>query len=109
MTNFKLTYHTRRWDNSATLTMRKTAAGWHISNISINGDTDTEGSPILEQNLHQDNVRFPHDVGSFLGFIWGQLNSGDIDDERTQEMIDELGEWITTCETSQPVWCPWNA
>lgn len=109
MTDFNLTYHTRRWDHNTTLTVKKTGTGWHISHIAINGETDREGAPILEQNLHQDNVRFPHDVGSFLGFIWGELSSGAIDDARAQNMIDEIGDWITSCETSQPVWRPWNA
>lgn len=109
MKDFELTYYTRRWKANTTLTVKKTQAGWHISNIAINGDTDTEGAPILEQNLHQDNVRYPHDVGSFLGFIWGELDSAAIDEIRAQQMIDEIGDWITSCETSQPVWRPWNA
>lgn len=58
--------------------------------------------------LHQDNVKFPHDVGAFLGFLWKQLDSGEIDRERAQEMIQEIGDWITVCETSQPVWKVWN-
>ena len=109
MTDFKLTYYTRRWKHNTTLTVTKTATGWHISHMAINGETDREGSPILEQNLYQDDVSFPHDVGGFLGFIWGQLNSGVIDVEKAQEMIEEVGDWITSCETSQPNWHPWNA
>lgn len=109
MDDFKLTYHTRRWNNNTTLTVRKTATGWHISNIAINGDTNREGAPILESNLHQDLVKFPHDVGAFLGFVWGELDNGDIDAERAQEMIDEIGEWISACESSQPVWKIWNS
>lgn len=109
MSDFKLTYRTRRWNNNTTLIVCKTATGWHISNIAINGDTDPEGAPILESNLHQDLVKFPHDLGAFLGFVWGELDSGDIDDYRAQEMIDEIGRWISTCESSQPVWKVWNS
>lgn len=109
MHDFKLTYYTRRWNNDTTLTVRKTATGWHISHIAIFGDTDREGAPILEANLNQDYVKFPDGVGAFLGFVWEQLDSGDIDAERGQQMIQEIGEWITACETSQPVWKVWNS
>ncbi|MNL94779.1 hypothetical protein D3C81_45710 [compost metagenome] len=109
MTDFKLTYYTRRWNGRITLTVRKTPTGWHISHLAINGETNREGVPILESNLHQDNVKFPHDVGAFLGFVWDKLNNGDIDVERAQEMINEIGEWISACESSQPVWKVWNS
>lgn len=109
MTAFNLTYHARRWNHNVTLTVKKTDSGWHISHVAINGDTSREGVPILEENLHQDNVSFPNDVGGFLAFIWGELDSGAIDAARAQEMIDEVGDWITNCETSQPVWRSWNA
>lgn len=109
MTDFNLTYYTRRWNNRTTLTVRRTETGWHISHIAINGDTDREGAPILEANLQQDNVKFPHDVGAFLGFVWGELHNGAIDDARAQTMIDQIGEWISTCESSQPLWKVWNS
>lgn len=109
MKDFKLKYYNRRWNHSTTLTVRKPETGWHISNIAINGDADREGAPFLEANLHQDNVKFPHDVGAFLGFVWEQLNNGDIDEARAQGMIDEVGEWISQCESSQPVWKIWNS
>ncbi|TFW09451.1 hypothetical protein E4K72_05920 [Oxalobacteraceae bacterium OM1] len=64
--------------------MRKTATGWHISHIAINGDTDCEGAPGLAANPHQDNVKFPHDVGAFLGFVWDQLDGSVIDNDRAQ-------------------------
>lgn len=107
--NFELTYFTRRWSSNVTLRVQKTHTGWHISNIAINGDTDSDGAPILEANLKQDNVQYPEGVGGFLGFIWQQLDQGEIDSARAQSMLEELGQWISNCETSQPVWRPWNA
>lgn len=108
MNDLNLTYYTRRWNSRTTLAVRKIATGWHISHKAINGDTDREGVPILESNLHQDNVKFPHDLGAFLGFVWRELDSGAIDQIRAQEMLDQLGEWISACETSQPLWRGWN-
>lgn len=109
MNQYKLTFFTRRWSANVTLDVKKIDTGWHISHIAINGDADPQGKPILEENLHQDYVQFPHGVGGFLGFIWEQLHNQEIDAQRAQDMLDELGNWISTCESSQPVWKPWNA
>jgi hypothetical protein len=109
MSDFKLTFYTRRWNSNVTLRVRKTDTGWHISHLAINGDADREGAPFLRANLRQDNVKFPTDLGDFMAFIWEQLDEGEIDDDRAQEMLNELGEWISTCESSQPVWKEWNA
>ncbi|MDO8728683.1 MAG: hypothetical protein Q7K26_02180 [bacterium] len=76
--------------------------------MAINGDTDREGAPILEANLLQDYVKFPRNVGAFLGFIWNQLDNKEIDQERAQEMLDQVGEWISVCESQQPKWKTWN-
>jgi hypothetical protein len=109
MDAFKLEFFTRRWNTDVTLDVKKTKKGWHISHMAINGETDPEGSPILIRNLDQDNVQYPEGVGGFLGFIWGQLHQEEIDSDLAQEMFDELGNWISTCESSQPVWKTWNA
>ena len=106
---FKLTYRTLRWSANTSLRVKKIDTGWHISHQAINGDADCEGAPFLEMNLNQDNVKFPEGVGTFLGFVWHQLDIGDIDEERAQQMIQEIGDWITVCEASQPVWKVWNS
>jgi hypothetical protein len=109
MGEFKFKFFTRRFHSDVTLNVRKTNTGWHISHIAINGDTGPSGEPILSQNLHQDNVHFPYGLDGFFGFIWSQLQDGAVDDERAQAMFDELGEWVSTCEGTQPVWRIWNA
>jgi hypothetical protein len=109
MNDFNLTYFARRRNSTVTLTIRKTSAGWHISRITINGDGDQEGAPFLNANLQQDGVEYPVHAGRFMAFIWQSLQDEEIGPERAQEMFDELGEWISTCESSQPVWAGWNA
>jgi len=108
MSKLKITYYTRRWSQRVSLNVKKTSTGWHISHIAINGDTDPEGHPILERNLVQDNVHFPKDVGHFLGHVWYLLEEGVIDEARAQEMLEDIGQWISSCETSQPTWRGWN-
>jgi hypothetical protein len=108
MGHFKFKFYTRRFGSDVTLNVRKTDTGWHISHIAINGDTGPSGDPFLYANLHQDNVHFPYGLDGFFVFIWGQLHDNAIDDERAQAMFDELGEWVSTCEGSQPRWKTWN-
>jgi hypothetical protein len=109
MTDFRFKFYSRRWTSDVTLNVQKTDAGWHISHMAINGDTDVQGSPILYANLHQDNVHFPYGLDGFFGFIWQQLHENQIDDDRAQALFDELGDWVSACEGTQPVWTGWNA
>jgi hypothetical protein len=109
VSDFKLTFYARRWNNTVTLNVRKTDTGWHISHIAINGDTDREGAPLLQANLQQDNVTIPSGLGGFMAFVWKKLDRGEVDNERAQEMLNEVGNWISTCEKSQPIWKEWNA
>jgi hypothetical protein len=109
MEDFKLTFYTRRWSSTVTLNVKKTDAGWHISHIAINGDADREGAPLLVANLKQDGVKYPAGLDGFMGFIWDKLHKEEIDADLAQDMMDELGTWISTCESSQPVWKEWNA
>lgn len=109
MSTFKLAYRTRRWNSITTLTLLKTPTGWHLTAQAINGDTDPAGLPFFESNLRQDNVCFPLRVFDFLGFVWEQMDAGEIDAEQAQEMIQQIGEWITACEASQPIWQEWNS
>lgn len=109
MHEFKLTYRTRRWNRDSTLRLVKTDQGWELRAQAINGPTDPSGLPFFESNLRQDNVCFPVRVFDFLAFVWEQLDSGEADDQQAQVMIEHIGEWITTCEGSQPIWAEWNS
>jgi hypothetical protein len=108
MKDFKLTFYTRRWTSNVTLNVKKTDTGWHISHIAINGDADREGAPLLAANLQQDGVKYPAGLGGFMEFIWEKLHNEEIDGDRAQAMLTELGTWISTCESSQPVWKEWS-
>ncbi|CAN0620474.1 conserved protein of unknown function [Burkholderia multivorans] len=106
---FLFKYHTKRWGRSETLRIRKTHSGWHVKHLAINGDSDKGGYPILYANFHQDYVKYPSGLSGFIEFIWNELESGNIDEDRAQQLLDELGEWVTSCEVNQPVWRGWNS
>jgi hypothetical protein len=98
----------RRWKAKITYQLVFNANGWIISHIAINGQTDPEGVPILGANFEQDNICFPSGVGSFLGHVWREIQSGEIDKDIAQKKIQEIADWVTVCEKSQPNWPEWN-
>lgn len=102
--HLKLTYFARRSNDEVTLSLQKTESGWYIKHIAHNGETDPEGSPMLENNLEQDYVRYPVGVGSFLGHIWHRLHYAEIDEVLAQQMLNDVGRWISECEAATPKW-----
>lgn len=105
----KLTYFSQHHHCDVTLAITKTDTGWYIKNIAHNGETDPEGSPILENNLNQDYVHYPVQVGAFLGHIWQQLHNDKIDEVWAQQMLDDIGRWISECDAAVPRWRGYNA
>jgi hypothetical protein len=101
-------YWTNRWDADAGYRIEHTDTGWIFHAVAHSGPTDTEGSPHLLGNFHQDYVSFPHGVDGYLGYIWTRLHHGEIDEIEAQRLIDELFEWVSQCERSRPKWRGWN-
>jgi len=104
----ELTYWTNRWGSTTTLGLEKTKEGWIFHAMAHSGQTDSFGMPHLIGNFHQDYVAFPDGVGNFLHFIHTQITNGAIDEDRAQEMLNQLGDWISECERSTPKWSGWN-
>lgn len=105
---FTFAVFSRRWGHNDTYRLTKTATGWDIQHMAHSGPCDQEGSPHLIGNFNQDYIRYPIGVGGFLSFVWRQLEARDIDDAKAQEMIQEIADWVSACETSQPRWAGWN-
>lgn len=108
MGKFELTYWTNRWEHTTTLGLEKTGEGWIFHAQAHSGETDSYGAPHLIGNLNQDLVAYPDGVDGYLFFIHQQMTNGAIDESRAQEMLDELGAWISECEHSTPKWRTWN-
>ena len=105
---FTFMVFTRRWNSTVTYNVTKTTDGWHIRHIAINGDCEPDGSPYFYSNFDQDNVVYPSDFGGFLRHIWTALNREEMSEADAQEKLQELADWVSTCERSQPEWKEWN-
>lgn len=108
MNRLKLSYYTNRWKAQTTLSFTKTDDGWDIQHVAHSGPCDKYGSPHLKGNFDQDNVAYPKGIDGYIGHIWQRLHRNEIDLPWAQIMFDELGEWLSTCETSAPKWREYN-
>jgi len=98
-----------RWGHHDVYTLEKLSDGWDLQHMAHSGHCDAECEPHLVANFDQDNINYPSSVGSFMGFIWQQLDSGEIDAARAQEMIQEVADWVSRCEQETPRFRGWNA
>ncbi len=108
MADLKLTYWTKRWGAKTTITLEPIDEGWLIRAAAHSGKTNFEGHPHLYGNFNQDYVCYPMGFDTFLAFVRQELCDEHIDMVRAQQMLDELGDWVTSCEQSQPRWKGWN-
>jgi len=106
---FTMKVFSRRWGHDDTYRMKRTATGWYISRIAIDGDCDKRGNPVLRANLHQDSVFYPRDIGGWLEWLWDRAAEDGLAEEQVQAALDELGEWISETEKRAPSGGVWSA
>ncbi|CAN7279985.1 hypothetical protein LJR038_003261 [Acidovorax sp. LjRoot38] len=108
MNHLTLTYWTNRWGSTTTVHLTPTHKGWEFEAVAHSGPTDFEGVPHFYGNFEQDNVCYPRGIDGYLGFIWKELRDERIDMARAQELMDDIGKWVSEVEQSRPKWRGWN-
>ncbi|BDB69337.1 hypothetical protein Cthiooxydans_17490 [Comamonas thiooxydans] len=108
MEGLRLRYWTNRYRAYTSLRLEKTEDGWFFHAEAHSGATDPEGVPHLMGNFLQDNVSYPDGIDGYMGFLWNEIDQGHVDGERAQEMLDQIGSWVSQCERSQPNWFDYN-
>lgn len=98
----ELNVFTRRWGHFERYNVNKTSTGWEISHNSIGGECDKEGKPYLFDILNQDVVNYPSNLGNYMELLWDLAEDSHAPDDKVQEHLNALGEWITTVEKSTP-------
>lgn len=108
-TEFHLRVYSNRWKNEDAYRIWKTDTGWEIKHLAINGPTKPSGEPTLFMNLSQDYISYPHNLGDFMEWLWEQIDTGEINTaDEVQEKLNDIGRWISACETNIPKWKGWN-
>ena len=92
----------RRWGHNDRYKIRKTDSGWYITHISINGPCDKTGNPYLFENLRQDSINYPRDLGGYMEYLWERASAENMSKDDIQKQLDLLGEWIQTTEKATP-------
>ncbi|MBT2334385.1 hypothetical protein J7E49_10780 [Variovorax paradoxus] len=108
MTNFTFNYHRNRWGDTQSISLTKTATGWHQGAIAYTGEMSPEGDSLFFGNFDQDMVNYPKRLGDFLGHIWRQLDSGEWSDAEAQKHLQALADWVSACERAEPKIPGWN-
>ena len=100
-------YNNRR-NNILKYKLKITQSGWNIRHIAINGDCKPNGKKLFYENFDQDFISYPIDFGDYLEWLWNKRINGKITDSETQVKLQELADWVTTCEKSVPKWKGYN-
>ena len=97
-----------RFQANRTYNIRWLATGWHISHVVINGNCSPDGKPYLYENFNQDGIHYPTNLDGFMENIWNRLKEGSINDLVAQQRLQQLADWVSISEQSQPKWKGWN-
>lgn len=100
---FTLTVYSRRWGHDDSYKLKRTKTGWELSHISISaGKCDKSGIPYLFENLNHDSINYPEGLPGYMAWLWEQAAEQGLTHEKVQESLNELGDWISSCEKSSP-------
>lgn len=59
-------------------------------------------------NFRHDSINYPSGFGYALQHIWKQLENENIPKDQAQAMLQDLADWVSTCEKGEPKWKGWN-
>ena len=108
MNHFNFRVFNRRRNGEITYHLTQTESGWSIKHIAINGHCEPDGTPLFYDNFNQDNIQYPSGFGSFLEQVWSQLKNKEVAVSEAQTKLQELANWVSACEQTQPQWSGWN-
>lgn len=106
---YKFRVYQNRRGHEDTYKIKKTETGWYVSHISINGEADATGFRTLFMNLDHDSITYPNKIGDFMSWLWEQADQNLISEDEIQTKLQELADWISITEKSEPKWSGWNA
>ena len=100
--------YNNRHGQTATYRIKKTQTGWYISYIAINGDCEPNGEPFLYSNFRQDYIGYPSSLPQFFEELWERIDTNDIDAQEAQIRVQQLADWVSSCEMNEPKWQGYN-
>ncbi len=99
---FTFNVFSRRQGHEDTYKLKRTADGWYVANIGINGPCDKAGRPFLYKNFRQDSIQYPCGVEGRMEWLWEQAASQGLTATRVQDALSEIASWVSLTERSAP-------
>ncbi len=99
---FKFRVYSRRWGHDDTYSVTRTATGWHVSHMSIEGDCDKKGNHALFASFNQDLISYPQDVGDLMEHLWDDAAQKNLTAEGVQNALQAVADWVSNCERAFP-------
>jgi hypothetical protein len=99
---FEFCVFSRRWGHDDSYHITRTADGWTVGHLMINGPCDKGGRPFLFENLRHDSISFPDGLDGWMEWLWNQAASSGLSAEQVQQGINQLAEWVSATEKSAP-------
>lgn len=99
---FEMHIFTRRWKHKDLYSITRTVNGWDIEAMSFNGKCNKNAAPILYKALEHDGVCYPKQVGMFFEWLWNKAKDDGLSEERVQDLINKICNWINMCEKNTP-------
>lgn len=94
VSDFEFIVYSKRWGHNDTYHVKLTSTGWHVDHIAINGDCDPSGKPYLFENLEQDSIQHPANLGSQMSTLWQRATSGKFTPAEIQEQLELIASPI---------------
>jgi hypothetical protein len=108
---FELKIYSRRYNRYLDYRIEKIENGWDIKYVQTCHDTsvcDKTGYPNLYNQLNQDNINYPEDLGNYMRYLWEHAAEKDMTDAEIQKHLNELGTWISTVEKASTTGTFWG-
>ncbi|URZ16360.1 hypothetical protein [Clostridium felsineum] len=101
---FDFSIYSRRWGHDDDYSLKITDKGWNFLCVSVpmSGECDKAGNPFLINKLENELINYPKDLGEYLEWLWEKVKKENLTDEKIQESLNILAEWINLCEKNSP-------
>lgn len=101
--------YTRRWGHEDYYRISRTTTGWYINFLSINGDSEKDGTGKIFANLKHDGVLFPEeDIKNAFSVLWDDADRREMPISELKRKLQDIASWISGVEkavkTYKPEW-----
>lgn len=105
---FDFCVYSNSWGHENNYRIKRTKDGWYVNFLSISGNCDKRGNPVLYENFNHDSIQYPNDFGSWLEWLWDQAASKGLSKDEVQTALQELADWVSCTEKNAPSGIIWD-